>query len=134
MDLHFKETPFEKNLPVILALLGVWSTYSRFLSIFIDRYNNFWGSQTHALLPYDQYLHRFSAYFQQGDMESNGTFIILHFSFHAYFSGKGVDRNGKRVDYETGSVIWGEPGTNSQHSFFQLIHQVLYLFVLSGSI
>jgi len=78
-----------------MALLGVW-------------YNNFFGAQTHALLPYDQYLHRFPAYFQQGDMESNG---------------KGVDRDGNFVNYSTGPILWGEPGTNSQHSFFQLIHQ-----------
>eukprot|EP01128_Nolandella_sp_AFSM9_P000922 TRINITY_DN1104_c0_g1_i1.p1 TRINITY_DN1104_c0_g1~~TRINITY_DN1104_c0_g1_i1.p1 ORF type:complete len:585 (+),score=175.66 TRINITY_DN1104_c0_g1_i1:79-1755(+) len=95
MDLHFQNTPLQENIPVLLALLGVW-------------YNNFWGAQTHALLPYSQYLHRFPAYFQQGDMESNG---------------KGVARDGTRVSYSTGPVIWGEPGTNSQHSFFQLIHQ-----------
>ena len=82
-------------MPVILALLGVW-------------YTNFFGAQTHAILPYAQYLHRFAAYFQQGDMESNG---------------KSVDRNGDKVDYSTGSVIWGEPGTNGQHAFYQLIHQ-----------
>jgi len=95
MDEHFRTAEPEKNLPVILALLGVW-------------YNNFFGAQTHAILPYDQYLHRFPAYFQQGDMESNG---------------KGVQRNGERVDYSTGPVIWGEPGTNGQHAFYQLIHQ-----------
>jgi glucose-6-phosphate isomerase len=95
MDEHFRTAPFEKNLPVILGLLGIW-------------YNNFFGAQTHAILPYDQYMHRFAAYFQQGDMESNG---------------KSVDRNGKRVDYSTGPVIWGEPGTNGQHAFYQLIHQ-----------
>jgi len=96
MDEHFRTTPFEKNLPVILAVIGVW-------------YNNFWDAQTHAILPYDQYLHRFPAYFQQGDMESNG---------------KGVDRQGHHiVDYSTGPVIWGEPGTNGQHAFYQLIHQ-----------
>jgi glucose-6-phosphate isomerase len=82
-------------MPVVLALLGIW-------------YNNFWGAQSHAILPYDQYLHRFAAYFQQGDMESNG---------------KSTDRNGRRVAYETGPIIWGEPGTNGQHAFFQLIHQ-----------
>ena len=87
--------PLEQNLPVILALLGVW-------------YRNFFGAETHAVLPYDQYLHRFAAYFQQGDMESNG---------------KSVDRDGSRVDYATGPVIWGEPGTNGQHAFYQLIHQ-----------
>jgi glucose-6-phosphate isomerase len=95
MDQHFKSAPFEKNMPVVLALLGIW-------------YNNFWGAQSHAILPYDQYLHRFAAYFQQGDMESNG---------------KSTDRNGRRVAYETGPIIWGEPGTNGQHAFFQLIHQ-----------
>ncbi|MFN0157631.1 MAG: glucose-6-phosphate isomerase [Bacteroidota bacterium] len=95
MDEHFRSEPLEKNMPVILALLGIW-------------YNNFFGAQTHAILPYDQYLHRFAAYFQQGDMESNGKF---------------VDRNGNRVDYSTGPVIWGEPGTNGQHAFYQLIHQ-----------
>ncbi len=95
MDEHFRTTPPEKNIPVILALLGVW-------------YNNFFGAQSHAILPYDQYLHRFPAYFQQGDMESNG---------------KSVSRLGERVDYSTGPVIWGEPGTNGQHAFYQLIHQ-----------
>lgn len=94
-DVHFQETDFEENIPVILALLGVW-------------YNNFFQSESHAILPYDQYLHRFAAYFQQGDMESNGKY---------------VDRNGARVDYETGPIIWGEPGTNGQHAFYQLIHQ-----------
>jgi len=95
MDEHFRTAELEQNLPVILALLGVW-------------YNNFFGAQTHAILPYDQYLHRFPAYFQQGDMESNG---------------KSIDREGRRVDYSTGPVIWGEPGTNGQHAFYQLIHQ-----------
>jgi glucose-6-phosphate isomerase len=95
MDEHFRSQPLAENLPVILGLLGVW-------------YANFWGAETHAILPYDQYLHRFAAYFQQGDMESNG---------------KGVDRQGNRVDYTTGPVIWGEPGTNGQHAFYQLIHQ-----------
>lgn len=95
MDEHFRSTEFDKNLPVILAVLGVW-------------YANFFGAQTHAILPYDQYLHRFSAYFQQGDMESNG---------------KGVCRDGSPVAYSTGPVIWGEPGTNGQHAFYQLIHQ-----------
>ncbi len=96
MDEHFRSTSLEKNLPVILAMLGVW-------------YSNFFGAETHAILPYDQYLHRFSAYFQQGDMESNG---------------KGVDRQGDRIaDHSTGPVIWGEPGTNGQHAFYQLIHQ-----------
>ncbi|KPJ96368.1 MAG: glucose-6-phosphate isomerase [Gammaproteobacteria bacterium SG8_11] len=95
MDKHFHTTPFDKNLPVILGLLGIW-------------YNNFFGAQSHAILPYDQYLHRFAAYFQQGDMESNG---------------KRVNRNGETVEYSTGPVIWGEPGTNGQHAFYQLIHQ-----------
>ena len=94
-DEHFKNTPFEENIPVVMALLGIW-------------YNNFFEAESHAILPYDQYLHRFAAYFQQGDMESNG---------------KSIDRNGKRVDYQTGPVIWGEPGTNGQHAFYQLIHQ-----------
>lgn len=95
MDNHFRNTPFEKNIPVILALLGVW-------------YNNFYGAESHAILPYDQYMHRFAAYFQQGDMESNGKY---------------VDRKGDKVDYQTGPIIWGEPGTNGQHAFYQLIHQ-----------
>ena len=95
MDKHFRETPFEENIPVILALLGVW-------------YNNFFGAESEVILPYDQYMHRFSAYFQQGNMESNG---------------KSTDRNGKPVDYQTGPIIWGEPGTNGQHAFYQLIHQ-----------
>ncbi|RZL45963.1 MAG: glucose-6-phosphate isomerase, partial [Pedobacter sp.] len=94
-DEHFKQTAFEENIPVILGLLGIW-------------YINFHGAETQAILPYDQYMHRFAAYFQQGDMESNG---------------KHVDRNGNVVDYETGPVIWGEPGTNGQHAFYQLIHQ-----------
>ncbi|MBF0430154.1 MAG: glucose-6-phosphate isomerase [Fibrobacteria bacterium] len=95
MDNHFREAPLEKNLPVILALLGIW-------------YNNFYGYETHAILPYDQYLHRFSAYFQQGDMESNGKYI---------------DKQGNQITYQTGPIIWGEPGTNGQHAFYQLIHQ-----------
>ena len=95
MDSHFRETPFERNIPVILALIGIW-------------YNNFFGAQTEVILPYDQYMHRFPAYFQQGNMESNG---------------KSVDRNGKKVNYQTGPIIWGEPGTNGQHAFYQLIHQ-----------
>eukprot|EP01127_Copromyxa_protea_P018338 TRINITY_DN574_c0_g1_i1.p1 TRINITY_DN574_c0_g1~~TRINITY_DN574_c0_g1_i1.p1 ORF type:complete len:568 (-),score=124.96 TRINITY_DN574_c0_g1_i1:55-1698(-) len=95
MDNHFRNTPIETNIPVILAVIGVW-------------YNNFWGAQTNAILPYDQYMSRFAAYFQQGDMESNG---------------KRIRRDGKEVTYSTGPIIWGEPGTNSQHSFFQLIHQ-----------
>ena len=94
-DVHFRTAAFEENIPVILALLGVW-------------YNNFFEAESHAILPYDQYLHRFAAYFQQGDMESNGKY---------------VDRNGQRVDYQTGPIIWGEPGTNGQHAFYQLIHQ-----------
>lgn len=95
MDEHFRTAPFEKNLPVILALLGIW-------------YNNFFGAETYAILPYDQYLHRFAAYFQQGDMESNG---------------KRITREGKVVSYQTGQIVWGEPGTNGQHAFYQLIHQ-----------
>ncbi|PIK47736.1 putative glucose-6-phosphate isomerase, partial [Apostichopus japonicus] len=95
IDNHFMTTPLEKNLPVILGLLGVW-------------YHNFFGAETHALLPYDQYLHRFAAYFQQGDMESNGKYVT---------------RSGRRVEYSTGPIVWGEPGTNGQHAFYQLIHQ-----------
>ncbi len=95
MDIHFRETPFEENIPVLLALIGVW-------------YGNFFGAQTEAILPYDQYMHRFPAYFQQGNMESNG---------------KSVDRSGREVTYQTGPIIWGEPGTNGQHAFYQLIHQ-----------
>ncbi|WP_443936745.1 glucose-6-phosphate isomerase [Pedobacter sp. MW01-1-1] len=94
-DNHFKTADFEENIPIILGLLGIW-------------YINFFNAETQVILPYDQYLHRFSAYFQQGDMESNGKY---------------VDRNGKAVDYETGPIIWGEPGTNGQHAFYQLIHQ-----------
>jgi len=95
MDQHFLSAPYEQNLPVILALLGVW-------------YGNFYGAESHAILPYDQYMHRFPAYFQQGDMESNG---------------KRVTRDGKPVGCSTGPVIWGEPGTNGQHAFYQLMHQ-----------
>jgi glucose-6-phosphate isomerase len=95
MDHHFKNTPFGKNIPVILAFIGIW-------------YTNFFGTQTEVILPYDQYMHRFPAYFQQGNMESNG---------------KSIDRNGKKVTYQTGPIIWGEPGTNGQHAFYQLIHQ-----------
>ncbi len=95
MDQHFRYTPFERNIPVLLALIGIW-------------YNNFYQAESEAILPYDQYLHRFPAYFQQGNMESNG---------------KGVDRNGHTIDYQTGGIIWGEPGTNGQHAFYQLIHQ-----------
>jgi glucose-6-phosphate isomerase len=95
VDNHFKNEPFEKNIPVIMALLGVW-------------YGNFFDAASEAILPYDQYLHRFAAYFQQGNMESNG---------------KSTDRNGEEVMYQTGPVIWGEPGTNGQHAFYQLIHQ-----------
>ncbi|WP_202020391.1 glucose-6-phosphate isomerase [Mucilaginibacter mali] len=95
MDNHFRATEFEQNIPVILALLGIW-------------YNNFFEAETEAILPYDQYMHRFAAYFQQGDMESNG---------------KSTDRNGKAIEYQTGPIIWGEPGTNGQHAFYQLIHQ-----------
>ncbi|MBM4129054.1 MAG: glucose-6-phosphate isomerase, partial [Nitrospira sp.] len=95
MDCHFRETPFEKNIPVILALISIW-------------YINFLGSRTEVILPYDQYMHRFPAYLQQENMES---------------SGKSIDRNGEKVTYQTGPVIWGEPGTNGQHAFYQLIHQ-----------
>ena len=95
MDEHFRTAPPEKNIPLLLALLGIW-------------YNNFFGAATHAILPYDQYLHRFPAYLQQADMESNG---------------KRTSRSGETVDYATGPVIWGEPGTNGQHAFYQLIHQ-----------
>jgi glucose-6-phosphate isomerase len=95
MDTHFRLEPFQSNIPVIMALLGIW-------------YVNFFGAQSEAILPYDQYLHRFAAYFQQGNMESNG---------------KSVDRNGKELTYSSGPVIWGEPGTNGQHAFYQLIHQ-----------
>lgn len=95
IDNHFKNTSFEKNIPVIMALVGLW-------------YTNFFGSQTEAILPYDQYMHRFAAYFQQGNMESNG---------------KSTDRGGQPATYSTGPVVWGEPGTNGQHAFYQLIHQ-----------
>jgi len=95
MDQHFKEAPLTKNLPFILAAIGIW-------------YNNFFGAESEAILPYDQYLHRFPAYFQQSNMESNG---------------KCIDRNGVKIDYQTGPIIWGEPGTNGQHAFYQLIHQ-----------
>ncbi|QRM34051.1 glucose-6-phosphate isomerase [Microvirga sp. VF16] len=95
MDEHFRSAPLEQNMPVVMSLLGIW-------------YRNFLGASTLALLPYDQHLHRFAAYFQQGDMESNGKF---------------VRRNGSRVDYLTGPVVWGEPGTNGQHAFYQLLHQ-----------
>jgi glucose-6-phosphate isomerase len=95
VDEHFRQTELEKNIPVWMALIGIW-------------YTNFFGAQSEAILPYDQYLHRFAAYFQQGNMESNG---------------KSVDRNGEPVSYSTGPVIWGEPGTNGQHAFYQLIHQ-----------
>jgi glucose-6-phosphate isomerase len=95
VDEHFRTAPLEENIPVIMGLLGIW-------------YNNFFGAETHAILPYDQYMYRFPAYFQQGDMESNG---------------KSVTRDGKRVEYSAGPIIWGEPGTNGQHAFYQLIHQ-----------
>ena len=95
MDRHFRETPLEQNIPVILALIGIW-------------YNDFFGAETEVILPYDQYMHRFPAYFQQGNMESNG---------------KTASRDGQRVDYQTGPILWGEPGTNGQHAFYQLIHQ-----------
>jgi glucose-6-phosphate isomerase len=95
MDKHFREAPYEKNIPVILALIGIW-------------YNNFFGAQTEAILPYDQSMHRFPAYLQQANMESNG---------------KSVDRDGERIEYQTGPIVWGQPGTNGQHAFYQLIHQ-----------
>ncbi|MBL6987450.1 MAG: glucose-6-phosphate isomerase, partial [Methylobacter sp.] len=95
VDEHFRATPFEKNIPVIMGLLGIW-------------YNNFYNAESHALLPYDQSMLYFADYFQQGDMESNG---------------KSIDLNGEKVDYSTGQIIWGQPGTNGQHAFFQLIHQ-----------
>ena len=95
VDQHFRSTEFDKNIPVLMALISLW-------------YINFFDAQTEAILPYDQYLHRFAAYFQQGNMESNG---------------KSVDRNGEQVSYATGPIIWGEPGTNGQHAFYQLIHQ-----------
>jgi glucose-6-phosphate isomerase len=99
MDLHFKSAPLDQNIPVILALVGIWNT-------------NFLGANSEAILPYDQYLHRFAAYFQQGNMESNGKY---------------VGRDGKKVNYGTGPIIWGEPGTNGQHAFYQLIHQGTHL-------
>jgi glucose-6-phosphate isomerase len=95
VDRHFRENAFEKNVPILMALISLW-------------YINFFGAQSEAILPYDQYMHRFPAYFQQGNMESNG---------------KHTDRNGNKVTYATGPVIWGEPGTNGQHAFYQLIHQ-----------
>ncbi len=98
-DHHFQNTDFKENIPVIMALIGIW-------------YTNFFGSETEAIFPYDQYMHRFPAYFQQGNMESNG---------------KHTDRNGKAVNYSTGPVVWGEPGTNGQHAFYQLVHQGTHL-------
>lgn len=95
MDNHFRDAELDKNIPVILALIGLW-------------YNNFFGAESEAILPYDQYMHRFPAYFQQGNMESNGKY---------------VDRAGNKINYQTGPIIWGEPGTNGQHAFYQLIHQ-----------
>ena len=95
VDEHFRSAPFERNIPVLMGLIGLW-------------YINFFGAESHAILPYDQYLHRFPAYFQQGDMESNG---------------KSTTLDGQQVDYATGPIIWGEPGTNGQHAFYQLIHQ-----------
>ncbi|MFZ9661591.1 MAG: glucose-6-phosphate isomerase, partial [Chitinophagaceae bacterium] len=94
-DVHFKNAPLNENIPVIMALIGIW-------------YTNFFNAASEAILPYDQYMHRFAAYFQQGNMESNGKY---------------VDRNGNKVLYTTGPIIWGEPGTNGQHAFYQLIHQ-----------
>ncbi len=97
-DEHFQKEPWSRNIPMVMALLGIW-------------YTNFWGAKSEAILPYDQYMHRFAAYFQQGNMESNG---------------KSVDRNGEKTTYSTGPVVWGEPGTNGQHSFYQLIHQGMH--------
>lgn len=94
-DNHFSSEPFDKNIPMIMAAIGIW-------------YHNFWGASSYAVLPYDQYLHRFAAYLQQADMESNG---------------KSIARNGKKVNWKTGPIVWGEPGTNGQHAFYQLIHQ-----------
>ena len=99
MDEHFKNSALEENMPVILAVLGIW-------------YHNFFNAPAHALLPYDQYMHRFAAYFQQGDMESNGKYVT---------------KSGEKVDYTTGPIIWGEPGTNGQHAFYQLLHQGTWL-------
>ena len=95
MDQHFMSAPAKENVPLTLALIGIW-------------YNNFYGSETFAILPYDQYMHRFPAYFQQGDMESNGKY---------------VSKEGEKVGVQTGPILWGEPGTNGQHAFYQLIHQ-----------
>lgn len=99
MDEHFRHSAFERNIPMVLAMIGIWNT-------------NFLGATSEAILPYDQYLHRFAAYFQQGNMESNGKY---------------VGRDGKKVNYTTGPIIWGEPGTNGQHAFYQLIHQGTHL-------
>uniref|UniRef100_A0AAR2K915 Glucose-6-phosphate isomerase n=1 Tax=Pygocentrus nattereri TaxID=42514 RepID=A0AAR2K915_PYGNA len=98
LDTHFRTAPLDQNAPVLLAMLGIW-------------YINFFQAETHCLLPYDQYMHRFAAYFQQGDMESNGKYIT---------------NRGTRVNYHTGPIVWGEPGTNGQHAFYQLIHQVIW--------
>jgi len=99
MDLHFRTNPLDQNIPIILALVGIWNT-------------NFLGANSEAILPYDQYLHRFAAYFQQGNVESNGKYVC---------------RDGKKVNYPMGPIIWGEPGTNGQHAFYQLIHQGTHL-------
>lgn len=99
MDEHFRHSAFERNIPVVLAIIGIWNT-------------NFLGANSEAILPYDQYMHRFAAYFQQGNMESNGKYVT---------------RDGKKVNYSTGPIIWGEPGTNGQHAFYQLIHQGTHL-------
>lgn len=101
MDQHFRTAPLKDNVPVVLAMLGIW-------------YGNMYGAETTAMLPYDQYMHRFAAYFQQGDMESNG---------------KAVTKNMEKVSYTTGPIVWGEPGTNGQHAFYQLIHQVSVLSI-----
>jgi glucose-6-phosphate isomerase len=99
MDKHFRETEFRQNIPVLLALIGIW-------------YSDFFGACTEVILPYNQYMHRFPAYFQQANMESNG---------------KSINRNGKEVGYKTGPIVWGEPGVNGQHAFYQLIHQGTHL-------
>ena len=114
MDDHFLNSPSEQNFPLILALLGIW-------------YSNFHNAESHAILPYDQYLSRFAAYFQQGGsiiLYMIYFFVFLHKSGDMESNGKYVQRDGKQVDYSTGPIIWGEPGTNGQHAFYQLIHQV----------
>ena len=114
MDDHFLNSPCEKNFPLILALLGIW-------------YSNFHNAESHAILPYDQYLSRFAAYFQQGWSRDKKIFGSIYKLGDMESNGKYVQRDGKQVDYSTGPIIWGEPGTNGQHAFYQLIHQVLLL-------